>query len=116
MVSGNTVNLSFPCNTLQLINYTLTSWAYYDIILPRITSDSQLGTILIFVKVNSAPTTSSPNTGTVGNLYLGVPSGSSNVFFSNTLTTSTYFLLTNVVYQFVAIKNMSGVYGWLQTA
>lgn len=112
MVLVASINLIFPCNTLQLVNYVKTNYSWYNVYLPNITLDSQLGTIVTFVKVNGATDTSTPATGTGGVFYLGVQG--SNVFFSSTLTTSTYFLL-GVVNSFIAIKNSGGTYGWLQT-
>ncbi len=54
MTIAKSVTLTFPVNTLQLINYTTSTYTYYNIYFPTITSDSQLGTEIIFIRSNGA--------------------------------------------------------------
>lgn len=110
MVLSASINMTFPCNTLQLVNYVISNYTYYNVFLPNITADSQLGTVITMVKVNGAGNSTTPATGSVGLFYLGVQG--SNVFFNTGLTPLTNWPVS-VSNTFIAIKNSSGTYGWL---
>ena len=115
MVLTKGVTLSFPCNTLQLINYSTATYVAYDILLPNITSDSQLGTEITLIKTNAATINTVANT---SGLYIGRQG--SNVIYNFTsgasqITTSlNYVSTTATYYKFMAIKNQSSVYAWIQ--
>ena len=115
MVLSKSTNLSFPCNTLQLINYSTSLYVAYDIYLPNITSDSQLGTEITFIKTNSATINTVANS---SGLYIGRQG--SNVIYNfasgaSQITTSlNYVSTTATYYKFIAVKNQSSVYAWIQ--
>ena len=69
MVGFKEVTLSFPVNSLQIINYTISNYLYYNLYFPQITSDSQLGTEINLVKTNFAIPSTSASSGNSGLLY-----------------------------------------------
>ncbi len=115
MTITKSVSLSFPVNTLQLINYTTSTYTYYNIYFPTITSDSQLGTEIIFIRSNGATLNTVASS---ANLYIGRQS--TNLIYnlsSGSVQISTginYVSNTQIYYKFVAFKTTSGQYGWLQ--
>ena len=111
MVLPKTVNLSFPFNSLQLINYTPANYGYYNTYLPLINADSQLGSEITFIKVNGVNTNTT--SGLSGNFFLGSQSGN-NIYTgtaSTTLSTATSIFFYTYI-KLVAIKSSSGTYGW----
>ncbi len=115
MTITKSVTLTFPVNTLQLINYTTSTYTYYNIYFPNITSDSQLGTEIIFIRSNSA---SLNTTASSANLYIGRQGtnliynlSSGSVQISSGIN---YVSNTQIYYKFVAFKTTGGTYGWLQ--
>ncbi len=115
MTLTKTLTLTLPLNTLQLINYTTSSYTYYNVYLPNITTDSQIGTELIFIRTNGATlnTTASSSNLYIGrqgtNLIYNVSSGS--VQISSGIN---YVSNTQIYYKFIAFKTTGGQYGWLQ--
>ncbi len=82
------VTLTFPVNTTQLIGYTTSTYTYYNIYFPTITSDSQLGTEIIFIRSNSASLNSSASSsgvcGVVSRLsYIGSGNSYRYTLFKN---------------------------------
>ncbi len=115
MTITKSVTLTFPINTLQLINYTTSTYTYYNIYFPTITSDSQLGTEIIFIRSNGATLNT---TASSSNLYIG--RGGSNLIYnlsSGSVQISSginYVSNTQIYYKFIAFKTTGGQYGWLQ--
>jgi len=110
MVQVKTITLTYPYNSLQLVNYTSATYQYYNCYLPLVNSDSQLGSEITFIKTNGVTTNT---TASLSGFFLGVQSGNS-IFTgtaSTTLTTTTSIFFYTYV-KFVAIKNISGTYGW----
>jgi hypothetical protein len=106
--------LTFPVKYLQLINYTPASYSYFNLYLPLITSDSQLGTEILFVKGNGVGSNTAPSSGTTGLLYISVQSGNNLYTPNGTLNSlgtgsSVYFYCSCRV---IAIKDTGGVYAW----
>ncbi len=115
MTLTKSLTLSFPCNTLQLIGYTVSTYSYYNVYFPNIVSDSQLGTELIFIKTNGATLNTTPSS---SNLYIGRQGtnliynlSSSSVQISSGIN---YVSNTQIYYKFIAFKTTGGQYGWLQ--
>ncbi len=114
MTLTKSLTLRFPCNTLQLIGYTVSSYSYYNVYFPNITVDSELGTEIIFIRTNGA----SLNTvASSSNLYIGrqgtnlIYNLSSGVQISSGIN---YISNTQIYYKFIAFKTTGGQYGWLQ--
>ncbi len=117
MTITKSISLSFPVNSLQLIGYTISYYSYYNIYFPNITTDSQLGTEIIFIRTNSATLNTSPSssglyigrqgTNLIYNLSSGSPQISSGI---------NYVSNTQIYYKFIAFKTNGGQYGWLQLA
>ncbi len=109
------VTLTFPVNTTQLISYTVSTYTYYNIYFPTITSTSQLGTEIIFIRLNSSTLNT---TASSSGLYIG--RGGSNLIYnisSGSVQISTginYVSNTQIYYKFVAFQTTGGQYGWLQ--
>jgi hypothetical protein len=115
MVGFKEVTLSFPVNSLQIINYTISNYLYYNLYFPQITSDSQLGTEINLVKTNFAQPNTTASSGNSGLLYIGTQG--SNVFYSsNVLSPLSYYVMnSNTCYaKFIAMKHKNGTYGWLE--
>ncbi len=115
MTITKSVTLTLPVNTLQLINYTISTYTYYNVYLPNITTDSQIGTELIFIRTNGATLNT---TASSSNLYIG-RQGSNLIYnlSSGSVQISSginYVSNTQIYYKFVAFKTTSGTYGWLQ--
>ncbi len=115
MTLTKTLTLTLPLNTLQLINYTVSTYTYYNVYLPNITTDSQTGSEVIFLRTNGA----SLNTvASSSGLYIGRQG--TNVIYnlsSSAVQISTglnYVSNTQIYYKFVAFKTTGGQYGWLQ--
>ncbi len=115
MTITKSVTLTLPVNTLQLINYTISTYTYYNVYLPNITTDSQIGTEIIFIRTNGATlnTVASSSNLYIGrqgtNLIYNLSSGS--VQISSGIN---YVSNTQIYYKFVAFKTTGGQYGWLQ--
>ena len=112
MVVAKNVTLTFPLNSLQVINYTTANYFSYNVTLPAITADSQMGTEITFIKVT--PVTTSTTTNTNGQFFLGPSSGQliySGTGSSTTLNTANYVFFYTYV-KLVAIRFNPGVYGW----
>jgi hypothetical protein len=115
MTITKSVTLTFPVNTTQLVGYTVATYTYYNIFFPTITTDSQLGTEIIFIRSNGATlNTVSSSSG----LYIG--RGGTNLIYnlsSGAVQISTginYVSNTQIYYKFVAFKTTGSQYGWLQ--
>ncbi len=101
------VTLTFPVNTTQLISYTVSTYVYYNIYFPNITSTSQLGTEIIFIRSNSATLNT---TASSSGLYIG-RSGTNLIYnlSSGSVQISTginYVSNTHIYYKFVAFKQL----------
>ena len=117
MVVSKTVTLTFPVQTVQMINYTLSSYLYYNLYFPQITADGQIGTEINLVKTNNAPVVITAGSGSIATYSLFIGTQGSNVFFSsNGVAQTNYFYMNtySVYAKFVAIKNASNQYGWLE--
>ncbi len=115
MTLTKTLTLTLPINTLQLINYTVSTYTYYNVYLPNITTDSETGSEIIFIRTNNATLNT---TASSANLYIGrqgtnliynLSSGSVQI-----TTGINYVSNTQIYYKFVAFKTTSNQYGWLQ--
>jgi hypothetical protein len=118
MTITKSVSLSFPCNTLQLIGYTTSTYTYYNIYFPNINADSQLGCELIFLRTNGASLNS---TASSSGLYIGRQGTNLiyNLSSSGSVQISTginYVSNTQIYYKFIAFKTTGSQYGWLQLA
>ncbi len=116
MTITKSVTLTFPCNTLQLIGYTVSYYSYYNIYFPNIVSDSQLGAELIFIRSNSATLNTSASS---SGLYIGRQGTNLIYNLSSSVQISTginYVSNTQIYYKFIAFKTTSNQYGWLQLA
>ncbi len=117
MTITKSVTLSFPTNTMQLINYITSYYSYYNIYFPNITLDSELGTEIIFIRSNGATLNTSASSsglyiGRQGtNLIYNLSSGSVQIG-----TGINYISNTQIYYKFIAFKTTGGQYGWLQLA
>jgi hypothetical protein len=117
MTITKSISLSFPVNTMQLLNYNTSTYTYYNIYFPNITSDSELGCEIIFLRTNSATLNTSASSsglyiGRAGsNLIYNLSSGSPQI--SNGIN---YISNTQIYYKFIAFKTTGGQYGWLQLA
>ncbi len=115
MTISKSVTLTFPVNTTQLVGYTVSTYTYYNLFFPNITSDTQLGTEIIFIRSNGASlnTVSSSSGLYIGrqgtNLIYNLSSGA--VQISSGIN---YVSNTQIYYKFVAFKTTSSQYGWLQ--
>ena len=114
---NKTVTLTFPVNSLQVLNFTPANYGYYNIYLPLVNADTQLGTEITFVKCNSVVMTSTVSQITPANqLWIGCQSGNTlwgQSGTSNALTATNLIFYTSA--KIVAIKNSSGSYGWYIT-
>ncbi len=115
MTLTKSVTLSFPCNTMQLIGYTTSTYTYYNIYFPNITVDSELGTEIIFIRSNGATLNTSASSsglyiGRQGtNLIYNLSSGSPQIS-----TGINYVSNTQIYYKFIAFKTIGSQYAWLQ--
>ena len=113
MVLSKVVTMQFPVNSLQLINYSVASYNYYNIFLPLLNSDSQLGTEITFVKTNGVVNSNAAST--PGKLFVGSQSAN-NIYVTagigNPNFNTSNFIVFNETINFIAIKLVSGVYGW----
>ncbi len=115
MTLTKSVTLTFPVNTLQLVAYTVSYYTYYNIYFPNITSSSQLGAEMIFIRSNNATlnTTASSSGLYIGrqgtNLIYNLSSGSVQIS-----TGINYVSNTQIYYKFIAFQTTGGQYGWLQ--
>ncbi len=115
MTITKSITLSFPCNTMQLIGYTVSYYSYYNIYFPNITVDSELGAEIIFIRSNGATlnTVASSSNLYIGrqgtNLIYNLSSGS--VQISSGIN---YVSNTQIYYKFIAFKTTGSQYGWLQ--
>ncbi len=115
MTITKSVTLTFPVNTLQLINYTTSTYTYYNIYFPNITTDSELGTEIIIIRSNGATLNTVASS---SNLYIG-RQGTNLIYnlSSGSVQISTginYVSNTQIYYKFVAFKTTGNQYGWLQ--
>ncbi len=115
MTLTKTLTLTLPLNTLQLINYTVSTYTYYNVYLPNITTDSQTGTEIIFLRTNGATLNTVASS---SGLYIG-RQGTNLIYnlSSSAVQISTginYVSNTQIYYKFVAFKTTGGQYGWLQ--
>jgi hypothetical protein len=115
MTITKTVTLTLPVNTAQMLNYTVSTYTYYNIYFPNITSDSQLGSEIIFIRSNSATLNTVASS---SGLYIG-RQGTNLIYnlSSNSVQISSginYVSNTQIYYKFLAFKTTSGQYGWLQ--
>ncbi len=110
-----TLTLTFPANTTQIINYTVSTYTYYNVYFPDITTDSNIGAELIFIRSNGATlnTTASSSGLYIGrqgtNLIYNLSSGAVQIS-----TGINYVSNTQIYYKFVSFKTTGGQYGWLQ--
>ena len=116
MVSAKNMYLSFPVNTLNSLNFSVSNAFYYNLYFPQITSDNQLGAELKLLLANLIETTSFPNT--TNKLYISAQ-GTNKFFPNNSLSSlgalSYYVFASGIIYaKFIAIKTTSGQYGWLE--
>ena len=97
MVIISTYNLTFPVETLQLLQPTTNTVV---VNLPNITSDTYMGTEILFYKTSTVTQA------------INVASGSSNVILglSQEVLTTIYMNTTNL--KFVACKTSGGIYCW----
>ncbi len=115
MTITKSVTLTFPVNTTIMINYTVSTYTYYNFYFPDIINDTQTGTEIIFIRSNGATlnTTSSSSGLYIGrqgtNLIYNLSSGSVQIS-----TGINYVSNTQIYYKFVAFKTTGGQYGWLQ--
>jgi hypothetical protein len=116
MTITKSITLSFPVNTMQLLNYTTSTYTYYNIYFPNITLDSELGCEIIFIRTNGATLNSTASSsglyiGRQGtNLIYNLSSGSVQIG-----TGINYISNTQIYYKFISFKTGSQ-YGWLQLA
>ncbi len=115
MTITKSVTLTLPVNTAQMLNYTVSTYTYYNIYFPNITTDSQLGSEIIFIRSNGATLNT---TASSSGLYLG-RQGTNLIYnlSSGAVQISTginYVSNTQIYYKFVAFKTTGGQYGWLQ--
>ncbi len=115
MTITKSVTLTLPVNTAQMLNYTVSTYTYYNIYFPNITTDSQLGTEIIFIRSNGATLNT---TASSSGLYMG-RQGTNLIYnlSSGAVQISTginYVSNTQIYYKFVAFKTTGGQYGWLQ--
>ncbi len=115
MTITKSVTLTLPVNTAQMLNYTVSTYTYYNIYFPNITNDSQLGSEIIFIRSNGATlnTTASSSGLYIGrqgtNLIYNLSSGAVQIS-----TGINYISNTQIYYKFIAFKTTGGQYGWLQ--
>ncbi len=115
MTISKSLTLTFPVNTTQLVGYTVSTYTYYNVYFPNITSDSQIGTEIIFIRTNGASlnTVSSSSGLYIGrqgaNLIYNLSSGAVQIS-----TGINYISNTQIYYKFIAFKTTGGQYGWLQ--
>ncbi len=115
MTLTKTITLTLPVNSSQMLNYTVSTYTYYNVYFPNITTDSQLGSEIIFIRSNSATlnTVASSSGLYIGrqgtNLIYNLSSGA--VQISSGIN---YVSNTQIYYKFVAFKTTGGQYGWLQ--
>ncbi len=115
MTITKSVTLTFPVNTTIMINYTVSTYTYYNFYLPNIINDTQTGTEIIFIRSNGATLNTVANS---SGLYIG-RQGTNLIYnlSSGAVQISTginYVSNTQIYYKFVAFKTTSGQYGWLQ--
>ncbi len=115
MTLTKSVTLTFPVNTLQLIGYSTSTYTYYNIYFPNISTDSEIGTEIIFIRTNGATLNTSASS---SGLYIGRQGtnliynlSSSSVQISSGIN---YVSNTQIYYKFIAFKTTGGQYGWLQ--
>ncbi len=115
MTITKSVTLTFPISTTVMINYTVSTYTYYNFYLPNIINDTQTGTEIIFLRTNGATlnTTASSSGLYIGrqgtNLIYNLSSGAVQIS-----TGINYVSNTQIYYKFVAFKTTGGQYGWLQ--
>ena len=99
MVVISTYNLTFPVETLLLLQPTINQVV---IRLPNIIQDSQMGTEILFYKT------------TGGNQNINVASGSTNVILDTSQASLSYYTMTSTQssVRFVACKWTTGAYAW----
>jgi hypothetical protein len=117
MTITKSVTLTFPVSTTQLIAYNTSTYTYYNIYFPTITSTSQLGTEIIFIRSNGATLNTLASS---SGLYIGRQStnliynlSSGSVQISNGIN---YVSNTQIYYKFIAFQTTGNQYGWLQLA
>ena len=112
MVVGKTVNLTFPVNSLQVINYTVVNYAYYNLYLPLVNADTQMGTEITVLKVNGVGTATAANS--TNQFFLAPASGNliySGTGSSTTINSASYVSFFTYV-KLIAMRTGPGVYGW----
>ena len=97
MVLTSTFNLTFPVETLQLLQPTTNT---VIVNLPNITNDTQMGTEILFYKTAT------------GTQDINIATGSTNLILGTNQETSTTYTMSTNNLKFVACKWTTGVYAW----